>query len=124
MHSDHDSSSGRTSAAHSPRQPTATWNPARDAWEVQTTGLFCEHSDVFSETFPSSGMTRGGRLYVLPTWEQRTGGSVSSSSRGPLMATPRAQHGEERNQNIYPRDLSQPQNLENQLARLPTPPDN
>lgn len=33
-----------------------------------------------------------------------------------LLPTPRAQHGEERNQNIWARPLDQPQNLENALA--------
>lgn len=45
------------------------------------TGLLCGHSDVFSETWPSSGMTRAGTAYALPTWEQRTDASESSSSR-------------------------------------------
>ena len=66
----------------------ARWNSARDVWETQTTGLFCEHSDVYSETFPSSGMTRAGTAYELPTWAQRTDGSASSSS--PLLPTPAA----------------------------------
>lgn len=39
----------------------------------------------------------------------------------PLLPTPRAQNGEERNMNIYARPLDQPQNLENALALLPTP---
>lgn len=72
----------------SQQQQLAAWNPARDAWETQTTGMFCEHSDVYSETWPTSGMTRGGTAYALPTWEQRTAGSVFSSSR--LLATPTA----------------------------------
>lgn len=38
-----------------------------------------------------------------------------------LLPTPRAQNGEERNQNIWARSLDQPQNLENALALLPTP---
>lgn len=40
---------------------------------------------------------------------------------GYLLPTPRAQNGEERNQNIWARPLDQPQNLENALALLPTP---
>jgi hypothetical protein len=35
-----------------------------------------------------------------------------------LLPTPRAQNGEERNMNIWPRPLNQPQNLENALALL------
>ena len=45
-------------------------------------GLFCEHSDVFLETWPTSGMTRAGMAYALPTWEHRTAGSGCSSSPG------------------------------------------
>ena len=77
---------------HSAPKRLATWNPARDVWETpETEGLFCEHLDVSSETWPSSGMTRGGTAYVLPTWEERTGGSGSSSS--PLLQTPVASEG-------------------------------
>jgi hypothetical protein len=40
----------------------------------------------------------------------------------PTLPTTRAQHGEDRNNKIYPRDPKQPQNLENALhAVLPTP---
>jgi hypothetical protein len=35
-----------------------------------------------------------------------------------LLPTPRAQNGEDRNNKIWARDLSQPQNLENALAPL------
>ena len=38
-----------------------------------------------------------------------------------LLPTPRAQNGEERNQNIWARPTNEPQNLENALALLPTP---
>lgn len=68
-------------------EPIARWNPARSVWET-TQGQLCGHSDVFSETWPSSGMTRGGTAYELPTWEQRTAGSGSLSS--PLLPTPAA----------------------------------
>ena len=37
-----------------------------------------------------------------------------------LLPTPRAQNGEERNQNIWARPADQPQNLENALALLPS----
>lgn len=72
-----------------PQQPIATWNRARDAWEVPgTANLFCAHSDVFSATFPASGMTRAGTAYALPTWEEHTTATGSSYSRG--LPTPRA----------------------------------
>lgn len=61
-------------------KPVAIWNSARDVWETPATeGFFCEHLDVFSETFPTSGMTVNGAAYALPTWEPATDGSGSSS---------------------------------------------
>ena len=69
----------------------ARWNRARDVWETDATGLLCEHSDVFSETWPTSGMTRSGTAYELPPWAPRTDDSVSSSSL--LLKTPTAQLG-------------------------------
>lgn len=72
-------------------QPLAIWNSARDAWEApQTEGLFCEHLDVYSETFPTSGSTRNGVAYALPTWEPAMDVSASSS----LLLTPVASEGE------------------------------
>ena len=69
--------------------PLATWNGARDAWEVpQTEGLFCEHLVVFSETWPTSGMTLSGTAYALPTSEPATDDSACSS----LLPTPVADH--------------------------------
>jgi hypothetical protein len=62
----------------------ARWNPARDVWETEMTGLFCEHSDVYSETWPSSGMTVAGMAYVQPMLVPRMDDSVSSS----LLPTP------------------------------------
>jgi hypothetical protein len=71
-------------------KPIARWNPARDVWETQTTGLFCEHSDVWSETWPPSGMWDGGTVYALPTWEPRTDGSACSSLPTPQVSAVRA----------------------------------
>ena len=42
------------------REPLAYWNSERDAWERRTVDLFSEHSDVYSETWPQSGMMRSG----------------------------------------------------------------
>lgn len=48
--------------------------------------------------------------------------SIQDVAEHILLPTTRAQHGMDRNSNIYPRPLDQPQNLENSLARLlPTP---
>jgi hypothetical protein len=66
----------------------ARWNPSRDLWETDQGNLFSELSDVFSETWPSSGMTLRGQAYELPTSALHMAGSGSSSSRG--LPTPRA----------------------------------
>jgi len=71
-------------------KPTAIWNSARDVWETpQTEGLFCEHLDVYSETFPTSGSMRSGEVYALPTWAPPTADTGSSSSPDDgLLGTP------------------------------------
>ena len=55
----------------------ATWNSEKDFWEngVDIFG----HSDVYSETWPTSGMTANGVAYELPTWAPPTDDSASSS---------------------------------------------
>lgn len=70
-------------------EPIATWNSARGVWERPETNILCGHSALFSGTWPTSGMTRGGRLYPLPTRGHRTAASGSSSSPG-LLPTPAA----------------------------------
>lgn len=69
----------------------ATWNTARDAWETPgAESLFCGHLAVYSETLPTSGMTRNGVLFGRPTWAHLMPGHGSSSSpEGALFPTPR-----------------------------------
>ncbi len=65
----------------------ATWNSARDAWEVPgTEGLLCEHLAVWSETFPTWVMWDKSGVYELPTLEPHTDASATSSQ--PLLKTP------------------------------------
>jgi DNA (cytosine-5)-methyltransferase 1 len=89
--------SGKTYEELTVPQPLAIWSSARDAWETPgTEGLFCEHLDVFSETFPTSGTMRNGEVYALPTWEPRIPGSGYSSSPNDemtLLLTPVASEG-------------------------------
>jgi hypothetical protein len=66
-------------------KPIATWNPARGVWEKDQANLFCGHSELFSEIWPSSGMTRSGTAYALPTSAHPTADTESSS----LLGTPR-----------------------------------
>ncbi|QFG10449.1 DNA methyltransferase [Mycobacterium phage Anthony] len=65
----------------------ATWNPIAQWWERDSEPL-----GLFSETWPTSGMTRNGRLLERPMSVPRTNASESSSS--PILPTPGAQDGE------------------------------
>lgn len=65
--------------------PIAEWNPARCVWETGQ-GQLCGHLAVFSETWPTSGMTRGGVAYELPTWAHHTDDSESSLLPSPSAA--------------------------------------
>src|SRR4051812_37769069 len=69
-------------------QPVATWNPARGVWETENVAL-CGHSEPYSATWPTSGTTRNGTAYELPTPAHPTDGSASSSTPG-LLPTPTA----------------------------------
>jgi hypothetical protein len=63
---------------------------------------------------------RNGQVFELPMPTHPT--SVLESSSPHTLPTPRAQNGEDRNNKIWARDPSKPQNLENALAvTLPTP---
>jgi len=60
------------------------WNPATQLWETEQADLFSGQQEPFSETWPTSGMTRNGQLLPLPTSAPPTGGSGSLS----LLPTP------------------------------------
>ena len=63
-----------------------TWNPVRQLWETEQADLFSGQQEPFSETWPTSGMTRSGRLLPLPMSGRRIGGNECSSS--PVLPTP------------------------------------
>ena len=86
MPSDRDMSSGRTSEARSPRAPLARWNPNRDCWETDRVDLLSGLSDVWSETWPTSGTWADGSVYESPTWADVMEDSASSCS--PVLPTP------------------------------------
>jgi hypothetical protein len=73
---------------HSARRPIANWNPSRDLWESEQDDLFSEHLVEFSETFPSSGSMRSGRLYV-----RATSGPLTVAPESSLLPTPDASMG-------------------------------
>jgi hypothetical protein len=77
---------------------------------------------------PNASVSQDGESFE--TWEVRRQAALEKGYNGngigmpltiavKLLPTPRSQHGEERNQNIWERPLDEPQNLENALARLP-----
>jgi hypothetical protein len=55
------------------------WNPATQLWETEQADLFSGQQEPFSETWPTSGMTRNGQLLPLPTSAPPTVGSECSS---------------------------------------------
>lgn len=69
------------------RKLIGTWNTTRGLWETGTLDLLSEHSEPFSETWPTWGMTRSGVAFELPTRAPLMDASASSSS--PVLATPR-----------------------------------
>ncbi len=92
------------------RQPTATWNPARGAWEKATTNLLCGHWEPYLETWPPSGSMRNGTAYPPPPSAAPTNASASSSWPG--LPTPRARDS---------KGPGYPDALPNTVALLPTP---
>lgn len=70
-------------------QHIATWNPQTQLWETEQADLFSGQQEPFSETWPTSGMTRNGQLLPLPQSARPTAGNESSSS--PLLPSPVAQ---------------------------------
>ena len=70
----------------------ATWNPARGVWETTQTAI-CEHLEPYSQTWPTSGMTRAGVAYERPTPARLMDGSASS-----LLPTPTRRDHKGRNQ--------------------------
>ena len=95
-------------------KPIARWNPARDVWETDQ-ACICGHSDVFSGTWPASGMTVAGMAYELPTSVPRMDGSGCS-----LLPTLTA--NDWRGPNLQRRDDARRQTtLADSISLLPTP---
>ena len=70
-------------------QQRIEWNPTRQLWETEAMDLFSEQQEPFSETWPTSGMTRNGRLLPLETLVPPIDGKECSSSQ--LLPTPNAE---------------------------------
>ncbi|WP_225735812.1 hypothetical protein [Gulosibacter chungangensis] len=72
-----------------PVQPLAKWNPTRGVWEKPHLDLFGQQ-EQFWETWPTSGMTRNGSVYPLPSSVRLTPDIGYSSSPAVLFRTPLA----------------------------------
>jgi hypothetical protein len=119
----------KMSEAYFPQQqPTLIWNPARGVWEkLGMVNLLCEHSELFSETWPTSGMTQNGQVFELPMQVHHTTDSEFSSLPTPqAMDTLPARSGEARERQLYrggsnSRRSSSGNLREDILQVLPTP---
>jgi hypothetical protein len=74
------------------QQPTLIWNSARGVWEKPMASLFCEHWELFSEAWPTSGMMRNGQVFELQMQERHTADTESLSQQQKL-PTPTTQDG-------------------------------
>jgi hypothetical protein len=111
--------------------PTPNASVAQDGeqfetWETHRQTALAKHTNGNGIGMP---LTIAVQLLPTPTASEATGAGHAAQGgrnlRTELLPTPRAQHGEPRNQNCWQRPLDEPQNLENALARLPgafTPP--
>ena len=65
------------------RKLIAMWNGVRGVWEKPgTVSLLCEHSELFSESWPTSGTMRNGQAFELPMPVLHTSDLESLSLRG------------------------------------------
>ena len=66
-----------------PVRPIAEWNPQTQLWETDQMDLFSGRRVPYSPPWPTSGMTRSGRLLPLPMSGHPIGGNECSSSQLP-----------------------------------------
>jgi hypothetical protein len=72
---------------YSVQKPIAMWNTVRGVWEKPgTVNLLCEHSELFSESWPTSGTMRNGQVFEHPMPAHHTKDLESLSL--PTLATP------------------------------------
>ena len=96
----------------------AMWNSARGVWEKpETVNLLCEHLELFSESWMTSGMMRDGMVYELPMRERLTNGSEFSYLRSPAASEAERGHQPEEKAKARGGQVT----LSGQLNYLPTP---
>jgi hypothetical protein len=83
--------------------------------------LFCEHSELYWETFPTSGSMRNGQLFPRLRSVPPISENEFSSQRG-LLGTPRSAHGMNDDlDSVKSRTTRDRATLEQDVALLPTP---
>jgi hypothetical protein len=100
------------------QRPVAIWNSARGVWEKpETVSLLCEHLELYSETWQTSGMMLDGQVFELQMPVHHINDSESL-----LLRTPAASEAERGHQ---PEDKARARGgqvtLSGQLNYLPTP---
>ena len=92
----------------------AVWNSVRGVWEKPgVVNLLCEHWGLFSETWPTSGTMRNGRVFGLPMR-----GHLTNDSESLLLRTPVTSDGE--HSGPKQRDSSGHPSLSMQVMATPT----
>ncbi len=100
-------------------KPIAVWNPEKEIWEKENPSS-SKQWVLFSATFPTSGMMRGGKLFPLPQSVPPTAETESSSTPIPeeCFHTPdTAPDAPNKGSNTR----SKPAGLGNQVKELPIP---
>jgi hypothetical protein len=72
------------------QQPTLIWNSVRGVWEKPMASLLCEHWELFSEAWPTSGMMQNGQVFELQMQEHRTADTESLLQQLDNLPTPKA----------------------------------
>ena len=77
------------------QQPIQIWNSVRGVWEKPMASLLCEHWELFSEAWQTSGMMRNGQVFALPMPAHLTADSeFSSQEQEGILRTPTASQGQ------------------------------
>lgn len=112
-----DAKARQTTAGSGPSSPVslASWDRELSSWRTSQVSLLSTEDERFPrswERWPTSGMTRRGQAFALPTWGLRTGANGSSS-----LPSPAARDSKGRD---LPRDGG-PSLPERMAGLLPTP---
>ena len=106
-------------------QPTLSWNTARGVWEKQgIANLLCEHWELFSETWQTSGTMRNGKVYEPQTQAHRTTASEFSSLPTPTTRDHKDGSAEHERDGVVQTDTVARAVFNSGEIKLPTPTTN